>query len=56
MTYDYNMKSEGDEFVDLAERAADTFALAAAPGAWLVDILPWSEQSSPLRDNDLSIL
>lgn len=41
MTYDYDMAPEGDEFVALAEKSADTFSQAAAPGAWLVDIIPW---------------
>ncbi|CAG7851800.1 O-methylsterigmatocystin oxidoreductase Short=OMST oxidoreductase; AltName: Full=Aflatoxin B synthase; AltName: Full=Aflatoxin biosynthesis protein Q; AltName: Full=Cytochrome P450 64 [Serendipita indica DSM 11827] len=41
VTYDYDMKPEGDEFVELAEISADTFSQAAAPGAWLVDIFPW---------------
>jgi len=45
MTYDYNMAPEGDEFVALAEKSADTFSQAAAPGAWLVDIFPWSKFS-----------
>lgn len=34
------MKPEGDEFVALAEKSADTFSQAAAPGVWLVDIFP----------------
>jgi hypothetical protein len=34
------MKPEGDEFVALAEKSADTFSQTAAPGAWLVDIFP----------------
>ena len=42
VTYDYDMKLEDDEFVKLAEIAAVTFSQAAAPGAWLVDIFPWS--------------
>ncbi|KAG8836181.1 hypothetical protein FRC17_009524 [Serendipita sp. 399] len=41
VTYDYDMKQEGDEFVELAEKSADTFSQAAAPGAWLVDLFPW---------------
>jgi hypothetical protein len=40
ITYDYDMKPEGDEFVALAEKSADTFSQAAAPGVWLVDIFP----------------
>jgi hypothetical protein len=37
------MKQEDDPFVELAEKVADNFSQAAAPGAWLVDIFPWSE-------------
>ena len=46
VTYDYDMKPEGDEFVSLAEISADTFSQAAAPGAWLVDIFPWSASTN----------
>jgi hypothetical protein len=45
LTYDYDMKQENDPFVELAEKAADNFSQSAAPGAWLVDIFPWSEFS-----------
>jgi hypothetical protein len=43
MTYDYDMAPEGDGFISLAEKSADSFSQAAAPGAWLVYIFPWSK-------------
>ncbi|PVG03921.1 cytochrome P450 [Serendipita vermifera] len=41
LTYDYDLKEDNDPFVELAEKVADNFSQAAAPGVWLVDIFPW---------------
>ena len=39
-TYDYDVKSGHDEYVDLIESANSNFNKSIVPGAFLVDILP----------------
>ncbi|GAB1525335.1 hypothetical protein RhiTH_008494 [Rhizoctonia solani] len=40
LTYGYTPKEEGDEYISIAERAMDNFALATTPGLFIVDIFP----------------
>jgi hypothetical protein len=42
-------RDRDDPLVTLIERAAREFYFAAAPGAWLVDSLPWSKHFIILR-------
>lgn len=42
VTYGYQTKSQNDAFLLLAEQVMDAFSQASQPGAWLVDMLPWS--------------
>ncbi|TDL29033.1 cytochrome P450 [Rickenella mellea] len=39
--YGHEVAPEGDYFVALADRAVEAWSRAAAPGAYLVDTLPW---------------
>lgn len=42
IAYGYTIRPDGtDPLVELAEQVQDIFSLAAAPGAWLVDTLPF---------------
>ncbi|KAG2347075.1 cytochrome P450 [Suillus weaverae] len=40
-SYGYEVKENNDPFIDLAERAMDRFSRSAAPGAFIVDIVPF---------------
>ncbi|KAG1747567.1 cytochrome P450 [Suillus lakei] len=40
ISHGYEVKENNDPFVDLADRALDNLSQAAAPGAFMVDILP----------------
>ena len=35
------MKENNDPFVELADRVLDIFSKSTAPGAWMVDIIPY---------------
>lgn len=41
MAYGYDVKEEGDPYVDIAELALDQFSKLVQPGAFLVDIVPF---------------
>ena len=40
MTYGIQIKYHNDPFIDIAEAAISSGSLAAAPGAFLVDVIP----------------
>lgn len=60
IAYGYNIRRDGaDPLVNLAEGFMSTIAEAAAPGAWLVDVLPartLSTRSLSLRHLTLSMV
>ncbi|KAG2066224.1 cytochrome P450 [Suillus decipiens] len=39
--YGYEVKEDNDPFIDLADRAMDQFSRSTAPGAFMVDIVPF---------------
>ena len=39
--YDYKVKSENDDYVNLTEKTNYFFARVTKPGEFLVDSLPW---------------
>lgn len=41
--YGIEISPKADRYIDIAERALEGMAKAAAPGAFLVDVLPWCE-------------
>lgn len=42
MTYGYNIEPHGsDPLVSLANEAMENFSVAATPGTWIVDTLPF---------------
>ena len=43
VSHGYTVTTDGDPLVELADRATREFGEAAAPGAFLVDLLPVSE-------------
>lgn len=43
MSHGYQVKEQHDPIVECVDRATEQFSLATAPGAFLVDVLPWSE-------------
>lgn len=49
ISHGYTVSGNDDPLVKLAERANEEFGLAAAPGAFLVDIFPICERFSIFR-------
>ncbi|KAG0702324.1 cytochrome P450 [Suillus ampliporus] len=41
ISHGYEVKEDDDPFVDLADRAVDQFSRSTAPGAFMVDIMPF---------------
>lgn len=41
--YGIEISPKADRYIDIAEKALEGMAKAAAPGAFLVDIFPWCE-------------
>ncbi|KAG2138828.1 cytochrome P450 [Suillus cothurnatus] len=41
ISYGYDVKENNDPFVDLADRGMDQLSQSTAPGAFMVDIIPW---------------
>ncbi|KAG1869504.1 cytochrome P450 [Suillus subluteus] len=41
ISHGYEVKENNDPFIDLAERAVDQFSQCTAPGAFMVDIMPF---------------
>jgi hypothetical protein len=42
ISYGYDVASENDSLVALADKANEEFSESMRPGAFLVDLLPWS--------------
>ena len=40
LTYGYTVKDKSDEYITVAERAAESFSVATTPGMFMVDVLP----------------
>ena len=49
----YLVEEKDDPYVALVEETASIFSSAAVPGAWLVEVLPWSR---PVLPDDWSTL
>jgi len=47
--YGIVISPKGDRYIDIAEKALEGMAKAAAPGAFLVDVFPWCECCSRAR-------
>lgn len=45
ISHGYEVKETKDPFVELADHATEQFALATAPGGFLVDLIPACKQS-----------
>jgi hypothetical protein len=41
ISHGYEVKENNDPFIDLADRAMDNFSRSSAPGAFMVDIVPF---------------
>lgn len=55
--YGYDVKSDDDHFVTIAEEALRVGSAAGAPGKWMVDSLPWRKCTSPrtcMRSGELT--
>lgn len=50
------LETERDPFVTLAETTLEEFSLSTAPGAFLVDVLPWRELKACLFTKQLSFV
>lgn len=54
ITHGYSIeRASPDPLISLIERAAEEFYIAAAPGAWIVDIFPWRAYAGVLRFAEL---
>ena len=40
LIYGYTVKDKSDEYIIVAERAAESFSIATTPGMFMVDVLP----------------
>jgi hypothetical protein len=40
ISHGYEVKENNDPFVELVDKATEQFALASAPGGYLVDVMP----------------
>ena len=40
MAYDYEVKEDNDELVELVDKSIEGFIVATTPGAFLVDLFP----------------
>lgn len=45
MSHGYQVKESHDPIVECVDQATEQFSLATAPGAFLVDVMPWSEST-----------
>ena len=46
LTYGYEVEGVNDPFIVLANEAMAMFSVVTAPGAWIVDTLPFRESKS----------
>jgi hypothetical protein len=44
ISHGYEVKENNDPFIDLAERAMDQFSRTSAPGAFIVDVMPFRKE------------
>jgi hypothetical protein len=52
VTYGYQAKESNDPFIEIAEEALESLAIAGNPGTFLVDLIPWRTcvMHSPISD------
>ena len=54
--YGIVISPRADRYIDIAERALEGMAKAAAPGAFLVDVFPWCEYCSRRDGTQLTMM
>ena len=54
--YGIEISPKADRYIDIAEKALEGMAKAAAPGAFLVDVFPWCECYSRSRRTRLTAM
>lgn len=41
VVYGYQVKESDDPYIEIAEEALESLAIAGNPGTFLVDLIPW---------------